>query len=252
MVILTCKLKGKNMKKLLLTATTLCLLSMGAEAQYYGDSYSQSRNSQYGGGYSRQQGQSYQRQRSSQQRAYRTGTNQRGQRQKKKTFYVTPRLGYGGTFGWDDSDVDTPWSPILGVAAGMYFNQFRIEGEVDYHMKKELYSEKFYGGSIKADYSQLDFDINGYYDFGKGNIRPFVGAGIGLSKLKIDAKATGTWGGSAHDSWSKTKLSLAAMAGCTFNITDMMAFELMGRARYLTQKGVDYNLEGIAGLRFSF
>jgi len=244
------------MKKLLLTATALCLLSVGAEAQYYGNSYGQPRYNQYGGGYSRQQGQSYQRQgqnyqRSSQQREYRSGTNQRTQQRKKKSFYVTPRLGYGGTFGWDDSDIDTPWSPILGVAVGAYFNKFRVEGEIDYHMKKEIYSVSYPWGSSKAEYSQLDFGVNGYYDFGKGSIRPFVGAGAGLSRLKVEATATG-WGYKANASWTKTPFTLSAMAGCTFDITDMMAFEIMGRGRYIFVKEAGYNLEGIAGLRFSF
>lgn len=263
-------------KTFLATVAIACFFAFSAEAQYYGaQQYGQSgaatgyygrtsqgaryNNSGYNrGSYSRTsaQGQRYSR------GSYGSRVQSR-QKQKALSFYVTPRVGFGGTYGWV-SEIDTPYVPVFGGAVGLKFHNFRGEVEFNYRLEGELYSESVDVGSVSAkyelNYNQYDFALNGYYDFDlKSKWTPFIGAGLGLAKWKISEKATvdtAFGSGTSEDEFSDTGFIVAVMGGVSYQMTDHIAFEGMARYRYLsvdadTGSGLS-NVDAMIGARFSF
>lgn len=156
----------------------------------------------------------------------------------QNTMYVTPRIGFGAIF----LESDNFSSPNIDIAAGMYFGNFRSDIELTYHFESEIVEG--------LDISQYDVFLNGYYDFDTGSpFKPFIGIGAGLSTVEL----------SLDDYWyhddeysEETNFALSVQAGASFDITDNMALEIMGRYRYMFTTGNVYNLEALAGLRVSF
>lgn len=76
------------------------------------------------------------------------------------------------------------------AALGYDFGNFRLEGEIGFARDKQ---DSYVAivpptGKIPADVKQKSLRgmINAYADFGKGPIRPYVGAGVGLVRVKLD------------------------------------------------------------------
>ena len=173
----------------------------------------------------------------SSQPVYYPSTSQPVNYEHQNVFYLTPRFGFGGTF----IDDETVSAPIIDVAIGMYAGyNFRGDVEIGYHFKSEVVDD--------IDYSQLDVSLNGYYDFDTGTaFKPFIGVGIGAatSELSVD--------GYYDDyDWDETNFMISAQIGASIDLTQNIAFEVMGRYRYLFTEGDVYNIEGLGGVRFSF
>lgn len=97
-------------------------------------------------------------------------------------------VGFSGTL--DDSglsaDLETGYQ--LGGAIGYaYPSGLRLEGELAY-TKNDIDTQ---GLGVDADVSAVAGFANVYYDFGKGKVRPFVGAGIGYAQGEASASAGG-------------------------------------------------------------
>lgn len=268
-------------KTFLTTAAAVCLFAFSAEAQYYGSQpygypgntggyYGRSyQNGGYGGNSEYNRG-TYSRP-ASQGTRYNRGsygvrtaqTRQKQQKQNALSFYVTPRVGFGGTFGWI-SELDTPYVPVFGVAGGLKFNNFRAELEFNYRLEGELFNKTVSSGSASAkyemNYSQYDLALNGYYDFNlESKWTPFIGAGLGVAKWKITDKASVStpWGsGSDEEEFSDAGFIVSVMGGVSYQMTDHIALEGMARYRYLSVdadagSGLS-NVDAIIGARFSF
>ena len=169
--------------------------------------------------------------------------------QEDKLFYVTPRLG-GSYMKFLDSDgLDGAFGLTANVAAGMYFGNFRADAEIAYHFDHELDSGKDYWGSWEINLNSLEFFVNGYYDFKSNSpLTPFVGAGIGVSKVDFSIDSSYA----SAEAEGDTVFGLAFSGGASYAITDMISFEGMGRGKYLFNEGSMIELELLAGLRFSF
>ncbi|MBE6450133.1 MAG: porin family protein [Alphaproteobacteria bacterium] len=168
-----------------------------------------------------------------------------------KRFYVSPRLGFSYINFLDTGDEDlSGFGLAFGAAAGMYFgDNFRADVEIGYHFERELASYKESGFEINFNYSQMDFMLNGYYDFHNvGTLVPFVGGGIGFFNSEITEEVSGYGEISASD----TVLGLALAGGASYPVNDMVSAEGMLRAKYLFNEGSAISLEAIIGARFSF
>lgn len=168
--------------------------------------------------------------------ARKQGQNRYNQNNKK--FYVTPRLGFSYVNFLDSGDMDVSGFGLAGnVAAGMYLNNnIRLDAEIGYHFEREV--------AEYLDYSQMDFMVNGYYDFQKtGPWTPFVGAGLGLFNTELSV------GGYAA---SETVFGFSVAGGASYAITDKVSAEGMLRGKYLLDNGSAINLDALVGLRFSF
>ena len=167
-----------------------------------------------------------------------------------KRFYISPRLGisYINFLDSDDEDM-SGFGLSLGAAAGMYFgNNFRADVEIGYHFEKELASFD----AVDVNYSQIDFMLNGYYDFHNvGTLVPFVGAGVGFFNSEITLDVSSPYG-SGEASASDTVLGVALAGGASYPVNDVVSAEGMLRAKYLFDEGSAINLEAIVGARFSF
>ena len=172
-----------------------------------------------------------------------------------KRFYVSPRLGFSYVNFLDAGDEDySGFGLSLGAAAGMYFgDNFRADVEIGYHFEREIASYSDYGFEFKLNYSQMDFMLNGYYDFhNAGALVPFVGAGIGFFNSELTEDISSAYGFGGEGSASDTVLGVALAGGASYPINDMVSAEGMVRAKYLFDEGSAINLEAIVGARFSF
>jgi opacity protein-like surface antigen len=83
-----------------------------------------------------------------------------------------PEAGYSGALEHDGG-----W--LLGLAIGNSFNNFRLEGEIEYR------SNDFSAKGVSGDETLTTISLmaNGYYDFNiDSGITPYVGAGIGMAR----------------------------------------------------------------------
>ena len=171
-----------------------------------------------------------------------------------KRFYVSPRLGFSYVNFLDAGDEDfSGFGLALSGAVGMYLNNnFRADVEIGYHFEKEIASYSDYGVEAKINYSQMDFMVNGYYDFhNAGTLVPFIGGGLGFFNSEITEEiSAGYYGGEI--SASDTVLGVALAGGASYPVNDMISAEGMVRAKYLFDEGSAINLEAIVGARFSF
>lgn len=261
------------MKKFLATAMAISFFALSAHAQYYGNysynnqGYGQSRgqyqNQGYNNqGYGRSQGQyrnqgNRNRQGSSYQRRGQSSrvASRKQQQQDQLSFYIAPRVGVGTSFGWV-SELDNPVVPQLAIAGGLSYGNWRAELEFDYHFEGELGSWSDEDEHLELNFSQYNFAVNGYYDFmPNSSFRPFIGLGLGVSKVEITEEYSSPYG-SYSESVSDTNPMFSAMGGATWRLSDHLSLEGMARYRYVSVdadagSGIS-NVEALIGMRFNF
>ena len=178
-----------------------------------------------------------------------------------KRFYVTPRLGLSWTnFADSDESLDGGFGLLVNGAAGLYLGEsFRIDLEIGYHFERTLADEEesdgYYRAKWELNYHQMDFMVNGYYDFHNSSaFTPFIGLGLGLFNQELTSKveSSGYWSRKGSSSVSETNFGVALAGGASYQINDFMAIEGMLRAKYIFCTGQAYNIEGLGGVRFSF
>lgn len=179
-----------------------------------------------------------------------------------KRFYVTPRLGLSWTnFADANESVDGGFGLLVNGAAGLYLgDSFRVDLEIGYHFERTLADEEesdgYYRAKWELNYNQMDFMVNGYYDFHNSSaFTPFIGLGLGLFNQELTSKVEGTalyWSDEGSSSASETNFGVALAGGASYQINDFMAIEGMLRAKYIFCTGKAYNIEGLGGVRFSF
>lgn len=187
----------------------------------------------------------------------RSSWNEQSRRNAKdrKRFYVSPRVGMSYINFLDSGDEDFSGVGLaLSGAVGMYLGKnFRADVEVGYHFERELASYSDFYGSIDVNYSQMDFMLNGYYDFNNvGKLVPFVGAGVGLFNSEMSMEISTPYYSGELESVSDTVFGVALAGGASYPINDTVSAEGMVRGKYLFDEGSAINLEALAGLRFSF
>ena len=119
---------------------------------------------------------------------------------KAQDFYVGLSGRLGGQFGT---------GPGVGLNghAGAAFGEIRAEGEITYNAV---------GGYFTDDVNALAFMANGYYDFDTGSRwKPYVGAGIGVSRAHLREKGFSAGNQVEGDD---TVFAFQAMAGVGFEI----------------------------------
>ena len=155
---------------------------------------------------------------------------------------------------------------LAGLVGYSLNDNFRVEGEVAYQ-ENDLKSLGMGGIEINADMigdfrgetTNLSWLLNGYYDFTpNGNFRPYLTAGIGMSKVNIEFRledpSFGVIGAADNDSTMTYHLG----AGMGYMITDNITLDL--RYRYLMlddptfdNASMDYASHNITGgIRISF
>lgn len=172
-----------------------------------------------------------------------------------KRFYATARIGVGGTFGWDDKNIETknPVGAIPSISIGAYLKpNIRLDGEFAYHTKARLYKGKETYLSGEGKYSQCDFGANIYYDFiNQSSWRPFIGLGIWGVSSKVHSKVENQYHDTRDTSNSETNFAVSGTLGLAYKLNSQVSLEAMGRARYIFDADI-YNLEALIGSRFSF
>lgn len=114
----------------------------------------------------------------------------------------TPRLK--GDDGWG-----------VGLALGReYDSGFRTEAEI-VHLKNDAKD------ALADDHKTLGGFLNAYYDFNKeGALQPFVGAGVGVARVKVN-------GGPYHD--RDTNFAYQLKAGLGYRLSDKLTGEVAYR-----------------------
>jgi len=148
----------------------------------------------------------------------------------------------------------------LGLEAGYGFETLRLEGEL---IHQKLGYDKIQaptGAYVPAsgDMIGLSFLLNGYYDFAKeSTLAPFVGVGLGLSKVEVDDLHAQGW--TSKLSVDDTVFTYQISAGVGYALTETVTID--GRYRYLATS--DPEFEGdvvyefashsvLIGIRFAF
>ena len=177
--------------------------------------------------------------------------------------YVSGNLGIGFPMDSDLSDssgsltVESDPGFALGVAAGYNFGMFRLEGEIGYQ-KNDLDKVSVGPVSVSAsgDVTNTYFLGNGYFDFiNSSPFTPYVSAGIGFAKLKVnDFAVLGTRIGDSDD----TVFAYQAGAGVGYAINKNFTIDL--KYRYFATENPNFDgLDGeyashniYLGLRYNF
>ncbi len=120
-------------------------------------------------------------------------------------------------------------SPIISGGVGYRFNEsFRTDVTASYRWGFELDEMDIAGTLYQADIESTALMVNGYYDIpvDLGAFRPFVGAGIGMARNKLDdlAWADSTASGSIPGG-TETGFAWQLMLGSTVEISDRCAIE---------------------------
>ena len=158
------------------------------------------------------------------------------QPERKGKFYVSPRLGINYLTNTDGFFQDIGMN--AGIATGIYLENFRFDFEFNHYFNK---------------IEQQDLFLNAYYHFKSSYITPFAGLGLGYLKVK-------------KHSFSDSDPVISLACGVSKQITPHIAFEGMGRFKYalngiklpedryrnFNEKSNYFNLELLAGIRFSF
>ena len=169
------------------------------------------------------------------------------------TFYVTPRIGVSYMELLSTGDFDGI-GLMANIAAGVYLtDNVRADVEIGFHFEREMAIERTPDYKMISDVRQVDILANAYYDFNvDGEFKPFVGIGAGLAKVRGTEKYTVY--GEPEEKESKTfdRFTTALSVGFAYELTDNVAFEMLGRGKYIFNVDDMMNLETLGGLRFSF
>ncbi|MGF1454341.1 MAG: OmpA family protein [Alphaproteobacteria bacterium] len=176
--------------------------------------------------------------------------------------YVRGELGY--TLGFDsdvsgtpDSTVDFEGNWTGGAAVGRYIRpKLRTELSFGYNTNDFESASGGFGGV--GDVNALSFFATVYRDFlAFRNVRPFVGFGLGLARLRPDFALTGE--GTVGPDGSDIKFAWQGTTGVAVDLNERFAIET--RYRYLRAGDYDFGpgAEGdyanhslLAGLRYTF
>ena len=168
-------------------------------------------------------------------------------------FYVTPRIGASYMELLSTGDFDGI-GLMANIAAGVYLtDNVRADVEIGYHFEREMAIERTPDYKMISDARQVDILANAYYDFNvDGEFKPFVGIGAGLAKVRGTEKYTVY--GEPEEKESKTfdRFTTALSVGFAYELTENVAFEMLGRGKYIFNIDDMMNLETLGGLRFSF
>lgn len=150
------------------------------------------------------------------------------------------------------------------VAVGAKMGAVRAELAYTY-LAKDDKTRKYDDGKDKTEISGQSFMLNGYYDLENPTIfKPYVGAGVGMAKIKYQAKYTDFVDPdfNSSDSVSKNKFAYSLMAGVGAEITKNVTLDI--GYRYTDYGSFSKNIEGdkvkfdtkahqvLAGVRYSF
>lgn len=127
------------------------------------------------------------------------------------------------------------WTEHVGVGYA-FSNGFRLEGELGHRFNRTKAFSSATGSLIEppSDTHVYSAMLNGYYDFNKGgNIEPYIGAGVGAGRVKLNAASLGF-----VDAVNKidTKLAWQGMAGVAFRLSPQLDLDV--GARYFAVPGL--------------
>lgn len=150
------------------------------------------------------------------------------------------------------------------VAVGAKMGAVRAELAYTY-LAKDDKTRKDDDGSYKSEISGQSFMLNGYYDIENPTIfKPYVGAGVGMAKMKY--RFTDTYPAAPEDnetnSFSKNKFAYSLMAGVGAEITKNVTVDVGYRytdygsfSKTLEDGKLNFDTKAhqiLAGVRYSF
>ena len=150
------------------------------------------------------------------------------------------------------------------VAVGAKMGAVRAELAYTY-LAKDDKTRKYDDGKDKTEISGQSFMLNGYYDLENPTIfKPYVGAGVGMAKMKY--RFTDTYPAAPEDnetnSFSKNKFAYSLMAGVGAEVTKNITIDV--GYRFTDYGSYDKRIEDgklkfdtkahqiLAGVRYSF
>lgn len=142
---------------------------------------------------------------------------------------------------------------VGGGAIGLSFEHFRFEVELMlYESMKYSFGRTF----LKRETGTML--INGFYDFGSADIRPYIGVGLGYGYL-ADKRRDVALGFYRSMEEEKTAFAAAVHAGVSVKVSDHFVLDAGGRYIYLNSDQSNFDikakhsiLSGIIALRYSF
>lgn len=150
------------------------------------------------------------------------------------------------------------------VAVGAKMDAFRAELAYTY-LAKDNKTRRDEDGSSKSEISGQSFMLNGYYDIDNPTIfKPYVGAGVGMAKMKYKFKDTypDYPEDNETNSFSKNKFAYSLMAGVGAEVTKNITVDV--GYRFTDYGSYDKRIEDgklkfdtkahqiLAGVRYSF
>ena len=150
------------------------------------------------------------------------------------------------------------------VAVGAKMGAVRAELAYTY-LAKDDKTRKYDDGKDKTEISGQSFMLNGYYDLENPTIfKPYVGAGVGMAKMKYQNKYTDFADptDTENNSFSKNKFAYSLMAGVGAEITKNVTVDVGYRytdygsfSKTIDDEKVSFDTKAhqiLAGVRYSF
>lgn len=150
------------------------------------------------------------------------------------------------------------------VAVGAKMGAVRAELAYTY-LAKDDKTRKYDDGKDKAEISGQSFMLNGYYDLENPTIfKPYVGAGVGMAKIKYHSKYTDFVDPdfNSSESYSKNKFAYSLMAGIGAEVTKNVTLDIGYRytdygsfSKTIDDEKVKFDTKAhqvLAGVRYSF
>lgn len=186
-------------------------------------------------------------------------------------FYLTPKAFWShvkADVKHSGSGSDNVGGGALAIGYDFNVNCYApVRAELEFAMRgkaKKSWRESGEGyrakGEAKADVTSIF--ANAYYDFyNQSDFTPYLGAGLGAARIKIETKGSYAWsGGVARESYSKSEWDFAwnVGAGVAYKLTEQASLDLGYRYAdfgSLSDNSVDVDVTGhevLLGLRFTF
>jgi opacity protein-like surface antigen len=163
--------------------------------------------------------------------------------------YVSGSFGLSMPRDCDVTDATYPTTLTLeaddgltfGGAAGYFWGNMRIEGEITYQ-KNDLDQVSIPGiisTAIEGDITSTSFLLNGYYDFKNTSpFIPFIGAGIGGSRVKVSTITVPGYG-VIVSCVDDTVFAYQLSAGIAYAVSEMVVFDI--KYRYFVTSDMEYD-----------
>ncbi len=179
-------------------------------------------------------------------------------------YTISPEATFEESGASFDMDLDETF--FIGLKLGYSFpeaNYFSLELEYNY-IKPDIETMRTTSGSdwldLGGDVKVSTFMVNGILEYPEGRIRPYIGAGIGVSAVDVDLTLSGNIGGSsvsATGSGDDTCLAWQVLVGTVVTINEQWSADI--GYRYFSSNPEWENLEidiktslVTFGLRYSF